>query len=127
MDLHKHPKDQCDEQSDKRDGKHKVEKMDGGYHLSLEIALTAIAAPAAPMAMPSPEMVVVVVLVPSGAMLSVTVQDANARIVAAITNGRLCFSFMVFLLCFFCGALVEFLDALVLQFDFLEKVLHRFP
>lgn len=61
--------------------------MDGGNHLSLEIACTATAAPAAPMAMPSPEMVVVVVLVPSGAVVSTTVQDANARIVAAIANG----------------------------------------
>lgn len=74
-----------------------------------------MAAPAAPMAMPSPEIVVVVVLVPSGAVVSTIVQDDSAMIVAAITNGRLCFSFM-FLFCFLCCALVEFLDALVFGF-----------
>ena len=61
--------------------------MDGGNHFSFETAFAAMTAPAAPMAMPSPEIVVVVVLVPSGEMLSVTVQADSAMIVAAITNG----------------------------------------
>lgn len=56
-------------------------------HLSPWTALITVAAPAAPMTTPSPDSVVVFVTVPSGKMLSVTVQDANARIVAAITNG----------------------------------------
>ena len=47
----------------------------------------AMAAPAAPMAMLSPEMVVVVVLVPSGAVVSTIVQADSAMIVAAMTNG----------------------------------------
>ena len=61
--------------------------MDSGNHLSPETAFAAMTAPAAPIAMPSPEIVVVVVLVPSGAVVSTIVQDANARIVAATTNG----------------------------------------
>ena len=81
--------------------------------MSPETAFAAMTAPAAPMAMPSPEMVVVVVLVPSGAVVSTIVHDANARIVAAIINGQLCFSFMVFF-CFLCGSFVQFLDALIL-------------
>ena len=55
--------------------------------MSPDTAFAAMTAPAAPMAMPSPEIVVVVVLVPSGAVVSTIVQDANARIVAATTNG----------------------------------------
>ena len=47
----------------------------------------AMTAPAAPMAMPSPEIVVVVVLVPSGAVVSTIVQADSAMIVAATTNG----------------------------------------
>ena len=85
--LYEHPKNQRDKQADKRDGKHKVEKVDGGNHLSPETAFAAMTAPAAPMAMPSPEMVVVVVLVPSGAVVSTIVQAGSAMIVAAITNG----------------------------------------
>ena len=87
LNLHEHPKNQCDQQADKRDGKRKVEKMDGGNHLSPETAFAAMTAPAAPMAMLSPEMVVVVVLVPSGAVVSTIVQADSAMIVAATTNG----------------------------------------
>ena len=55
--------------------------------MSPETAFAAMTAPAAPSAMPSPEIVVVVVLVPSGAVVSTTVQAGSAMIVAAITNG----------------------------------------
>ena len=99
--------------------------MDGGNHFSSETALMAMAAPAAPIAMPSPEIVVVVVLVPSGAVVSTIVQAGSAMIVAATTNGQLCFNFMVFF-CFLGCAFVQFLDALIFQFQLVEKVFNCF-
>ena len=76
-----------------RDGKHKVKEMDGGNHLSPETAFKAMAAPAAPAEIPSPEMVVVLVTVPSGAVVSVTVHD---EIPSAIVMMLTCFIFIFF-------------------------------
>lgn len=98
VDLHEHPPDQGDERTDENGGEHGIEKMDEGDHLSPVMAVMAVAAPAAPtapMATPSPEMAVVVVLVPSGAMVTVLVQDAKVKTTEARAKAREWRSFMV--------------------------------
>jgi hypothetical protein len=59
------------------------------------MAMIAVAAPAAPAAIPSPERVVVVVLVPSAAMVSVTVQDVKVKTTEARAKAREWRSIMV--------------------------------